>query len=139
MNYHEQLVCNKVVKNTRALYHYPVLTHVTVTRKLFPDVSSVIGDHTRFRYEVGTSVDYIVGREEPELSGCPFEFPTQYTWVKQGDDFTRDKETNPPAVKFTRTETYWGVISADENYYGHLEWDGDDHTLSASRWTPEMV
>jgi len=139
LNYHEQLVCNKVVKNKRAQYHYPVLTHVTVKRKMFPDVSSVINDHTMHLLSVGLSVDYIIPRDSSELSGCPFDFPSEYVWVKQGDDLARDKETNPPAMKFTRTETYWGVISADVNFYGHLKWDENDNTLSISRWTPDML
>ena len=134
LNYHEQLVCDKVVQGRKALYHYPVVTHTTVQSKLLDSVSAVINDHTKFLHPVGLSVDYICERESNELSDMPFEFPAQYVFVKQGDDLTKEKVTNPPSVKFTRTETYWGVLSADINYYGHLEWNGLDNTLSISRW-----
>ena len=134
LNYHEQLVCDKVVLGRRTLYHYPVVTHTTVQSKLLDSVSAVINDRTKFLHPVGLSVDYICERESNELSDMPFQFPEKYVFVKQGDDLTKEKVTNPPSVKFTRTETYWGVLSADINYYGHQEWNGLDNTLSVSRW-----
>ena len=137
LNDAEDLVCDKVVKNTNALYHYPVLVHQTVTTKPFDTVSGVIDDHTVYRSVIGLSVDYEVTSEDAELSGCPFEFPERYTFVKQGDDITRQKSTNPPQVRFIRTQTYQGMLSADKNYYGHEDFDHDN--LSGCRWKVASV
>lgn len=137
LNDAEDLVCDKVVKNVNALYHYPVLVHQTVTSKQLSAVSAVVNEHTKFLHKVGVSVDYTVTSADAELSDCPFTFPDAYVFVKQGDDVTKQKTTNPPSVRFVRVQTYQGMLQPDRNYYGHEEFDHDQ--LSSCRWKVASV
>lgn len=137
LNDAEALVCDKVVKNVNALYHYPVLVHQTVTSKQLSAVSAVVNEHTKFLHKVGVSVDYTVTSADAELSDCPFTFPSAYVFVKQGDDVTKQKTTNPPSVRFVRVQTYQGMLQPDRNYYGHEEFNHDQ--LSSCRWKVASV
>ena len=139
LNYAEQLVADKKIQGTNALKHRPVLIHTTVEAKHYPDISGYINDHVQYRDMVGLSVDFLVPFDSQELSSCPYTFPDKYQWVKQGDDIVETRSSNPPKVTFQRVQTYWGVISADQNYYTTREWDGNLNTLSVSRWRPKMV
>lgn len=139
LNYAEELVSNKKIQDDNALRHRPVLVHTTRETKHYPDISGYINDHVQFRDMVGLSVDYIVPFNAPELSSCPYTFPDHYIWVKQGDDVVQTNQRNPPRRSFQRVETYWGVMSADQNYYGHVKWDHTTQGLSAARWYPKMV
>lgn len=137
LNFAEELVTDKKIQETNALKHRPVLIHTTVEDRHFPDISGYINRQLQYRDMVGLSVDYIVPFNSQELSSCPYTFPDKYTWVKQGDDVTETNNPHTNTVSFQRVQTYFGVISADTNYYGHGAYvPSDICSLVSCRWYP---
>lgn len=134
LNDAENLITNKVLEDKSALWHYPVLTHITVNNHFTTSLSSFLSAATKYEETLGEKIDYIVGGQEHPSApdGCPYTFDQQWMWVKIGDDMQHVKTKS--MVSFQRTETYMGVISADVNYYGDAEFDHNN--LSACRWVP---
>lgn len=123
LNDAEELVLKKALADKNALYHYPILQHMTVRNYRPQDITS-------YSTTLGQDVDHVVSLP----SDCPYNFPTvegqTWTWIKTGDDMqetkTRDKTV------FQRTETYMGVREADENFYGNTPFSHDN--LENCRW-----
>lgn len=128
LNRAEELVMKKIMQDRQALWHYPVLTHITT--KYFSTTSANISSRLEYGESLGEDIDHIVDLPEE----CPYEFPTDadqnWEWVKTGDDMQHIKTKE--RISFQRTETYMGVISADVNFYGNTPFS---HTnLENCRW-----
>ena len=121
----------KTLADKTALYHYPVLTHVT-TKVYDGSISSIVSTTLKYSDGLGENVDYLI---EELPSSCPYTFSTTisrpaWQWIKTGDDMQHVKTKDK--ISFQRTETYMGVISADINFYGSEPFDHSN--LSACRW-----
>lgn len=137
LNDTENLVTNKSLEDKSALWHYPVLTHMTTHDHFTSNISSVLSNNVKYNEVIGDKIDYIVGGSaNPSAApkGCPYTFPTdpKWIWVKTGDDMQHVKTRG--RISFQRTETFMGIISADVNYYGDVAFDHNN--LSACRWKP---
>ena len=137
LNEADEMVLKKTLQDRSALWHYPVLQHRWTEDHYVSNVSSVISNDVKYSQVVGDKIDYIVGgsaspKDKPD--GCPYDFPTdpKWMWVKTGDDMQHVKQKSK--ITFIRTETFMGVISADQNYYGDVPFDHSN--LSACRWIP---
>jgi hypothetical protein len=131
LNNAESLVLQKTLADKTALYHYPVLTHVT-TKVYDGSISSIVSTTLKYSDSLGENVDYLI---EELPSSCPYRFSTTlgrpaWQWIKTGDDMQHVKTKDK--ISFQRTETYMGVISADINFYGSYPFDHSN--LSACRW-----
>lgn len=123
LNSAEQLISKKIISNTNCQWHYPVLTHKTnKSTALSIDVQT----DTPYPEEIG-GVDYKI-TTTPE--GCPYEFDKDYEWVKIDDSVECQKDY--AKLKYIRTESWMGVISADNNYYGNGTFD--HRNLDSCRW-----
>lgn len=132
LNDAEELVLKKTLADKSALWHYPVLTHSTVWNKFISNVSSVISNDVKYSDTIGDKVDHVLTGDVPD--GCPYSFPDdpKWQWVKTGDDMQHVKTKEK--ISFQRTETFMGVISADPNYYGNVDFDHSN--LEECRWIP---
>lgn len=135
LNDAENLILDKELEGKNALWHYPVLTHTTVQDHFVSNVSSVLSNNITYTQVIGNQIDHIVAGGTPD--GCPYTFPDdpEWQWVKTGDDMTHVKTKKE--VRFQRTETFMGVISADLNYYGNTPFDLNN--LKNCRWIPGRI
>lgn len=135
LNDAENYIINKTLEDKSALWHYPVLTHITQKNFNTSNISAVLSNNISYDESIGNQIDYIVGGSaNPSAApkGCPYTFDGGWMWVKTGDDMAHVKTKG--RISFQRTETYMGVISADINYYGDVAFNHNN--LSACRWKP---
>lgn len=145
LNDAEELVLKKTLQDKNALWHYPVLTHTTVDDHFISNISSAISNDIKYDVVIGDKIDHIVteGNGYGLPAGCPYKFPTgqndvRWQWVKTGDDMEQVKQKGK--IEFKRTETFRGVISADVNYYGNVEFNHTNRaSLETCRWKPGEV
>lgn len=97
-----------------AIWHYPLVTHITVSKRSIPP--DVIFYDVKYDDEtdIGNGLDRIA--ELPEK--CPYTFSkdTTWKWLLVADTLTETRTKSD--VTFTRRQVYQGVIDPDVNYYG---------------------
>ena len=92
LNDAEQLVLKKTLQDRSALYHYPVLTHMT-TKNFVSNVSSIISSNVSYSDNIGGDIDYL---QSSLPDGCPYTFDkadgtNDWQWIKTGDDMQHTK------------------------------------------------
>lgn len=70
LNDAEALVLQKTLADKSALYHYPVLTHIT-TKVYDGSISSIVSTTLKYSDTLGENIDYLV---EELPSSCPYDF-----------------------------------------------------------------
>lgn len=128
LNGPESAVMKKKLLGRSATYHYPVLTHQTVTSQ---DLSAAMLETT-----IGDEIDHVV---ENLPADCPYTFPKKdnkdvWVWVKTGDEMSESKDLTTKQVTFTRHETYSGFTDVDRNFYGNAPFTHDENGILSGRW-----
>ena len=133
LNYAEQNIAKKVMLDRSAVWHYPVLTHITVSKQTIPP--DVIFYDVKYKddVDIGTGLDRIASLP----SGCPYTFSEdeEWKWLLVGDTLTETRTKSD--VTFTRRQVYQGVIEPDENFYGINKFDHSD--LEKTRWKVAQI
>lgn len=161
LNQPEILVAKKAMKETYALYHYPIFTCVEKYHAEWPNGID-ISDRDKLDfpeiYDVGEGIDYIAhveGGDQPIANkpreDCPITLAPPYdgpnappmgSWyfVKIDDsvqeDVKFDRNGNLISQTWTRTEKWQGMLDPDPNYYGSEMLDEERSNLSSARWYP---
>ena len=129
LNEAECLVAQKVMSNTNATYHYPIVTHTTVKFKKSPNETAWTGES--YPDTIGDDIDHI--KSLP--SGCPYDFPTtgddKWEFIKVADDITCEKTKHQ--IRWIRRTSYWGARKWDENFYGNTSFTHSS-SLTTCRW-----
>lgn len=128
MNPAECLIADKISIGKEPVFHFPVLTHQTATQ--YPRSNS---GPIKYSEEVGGEIDYTLSAVPAD---CPYTFKQiqgkDWKWLKVGDDVQCQK--TDAYEKFTRTETWWGALDWDPNFYGNAPFSHNYPNLISCRW-----
>lgn len=101
LNYAEQHIAKKVLLDRSCVWHYPLVTHVTVSKQ------PVKADTLQFDSkcpdkDLGINLDTLM---DGLPAGCPYTFEdSDWKWMKVADDVAETRTS--VEVTFTRKQTY---------------------------------
>jgi hypothetical protein len=119
-------ILKKVSLQKSPVYHYPIVTHITVKQ----------GPINTKKYDdaIANEIDHIVDLPNE----CPYEFATnadntdKWEWLKVGDDVTQTKTKT--SIYFERKEIWWGFKDIDKNFYGNGTFTHSEDGILSGRW-----
>lgn len=132
--YSEQAIVSKLNRGESAIYHYPVVTHRSVSQKAVTlDYKYTNSDYPK-RYN-NQNIDFYV---ESLPNDCPFndyyvgltgQYP-KWKWLKIDDSVEMSKVGG--VTRWVQTTKWQGMPNPDENFYGSVAFDHAN--LEGCRW-----
>ncbi len=127
LNYAERNIAKKVMLDRSCIWHYPLVTHVTVSRNPVK-ADTLVFDQKFPENDLGADLDHAT---DSLPSGCPYDFADSgWKWLKVADNVTETRTKTE--VAFTRRQVYQGMKEPDVNFYGNQEFSHSD--LESTRW-----
>ena len=113
LNYAEQNIAKKVMLDRSCIWHYPLVTHVTVSRN--PVKADTLSFTNKYpETDLGKDLDRMI-TSLPD--GCPYTFAeNDWKWLKVADNVTETRTKTE--TTFTRRQVYQGMKEPDINFYG---------------------